>query len=155
MWNPECTEQSLRGQKPQNWEKRVSESKILHFPSPQQRARFESKVPISPVAACIEMDFFDSKCPFLEWGECGFLDSEILFSQYWAFFGLPRKQKIAVHKFWVQESEIGEECRQFWTWILGVNFLGDLKPCKNQAEKFAIKIRGAIKIRWEIRQQFS
>ena len=31
------------------------------------------------------------------------------------FFGLPRKQKIAVNKFWVQESEIGEECRQFWT----------------------------------------
>ena len=30
-------------------------------------------------------------------------------------FGLPRKQKIAVNKFWVQESEIGEECRQFWT----------------------------------------
>ena len=29
--------------------------------------------------------------------------------------GLPRKQKIAVNKFWVQESEIGEECRQFWT----------------------------------------
>ena len=31
------------------------------------------------------------------------------------FFGLPRKQKIAVNKFWVHESEIGEECRQFWT----------------------------------------
>ena len=29
--------------------------------------------------------------------------------------GLPRKQKIAVNKFWVQESKIGEECRQFWT----------------------------------------
>ena len=29
--------------------------------------------------------------------------------------GLPREQKIAVNKFWVQESEIGEECRQFWT----------------------------------------
>ena len=32
--------------------------------------------------------------------------------------GLPRKQKIAVNKFWVQESEIGEECqhsgREFW-----------------------------------------
>ena len=28
-------------------------------------------------------------------------------------FGLPRKQKIAVNRFWVQESEIGEECRQF------------------------------------------
>ena len=31
------------------------------------------------------------------------------------FLGLPPKQKIAVNKFWVQESEIGEECRQFWT----------------------------------------
>ena len=30
-------------------------------------------------------------------------------------FGLPRKQKIAVNKFWVQESEIGEACRQFRT----------------------------------------
>ena len=29
--------------------------------------------------------------------------------------GLPCKQKIAVNNFWVQESEIGEECRQFWT----------------------------------------
>ena len=28
-------------------------------------------------------------------------------------FGLPRKQKIAVNKFCVQESEIGEECRHF------------------------------------------
>ena len=28
--------------------------------------------------------------------------------------GLPRKQKIAVNKLWVQESEIGEESRQFW-----------------------------------------
>ena len=56
-------------------------------------------------------------------------------------FGLPRKQKIAVNKLWVQESEMGEECRQFWTWILGVNFLGGLKPWKNKAEKFAIKIR--------------
>ena len=56
-------------------------------------------------------------------------------------FGLPRKQKIAVNKFWVRESEIGEECRQFWTWILGVNFFGGLKPWKNKVEKFAIKIR--------------
>ena len=31
------------------------------------------------------------------------------------YVGLPRKQKIAVNKFWVQESEIGEEHRQFWT----------------------------------------
>ena len=29
--------------------------------------------------------------------------------------GLPLKQKIAVKNVWVQESEIGEECRQFWT----------------------------------------
>ena len=65
------------------------------------------------------------------------------------FVGLPRKQKIAVNKFWVQESEIGEECRQFWTWILGVNFLGGLKPWKNKAEKIAIKIRS------EFRRQFS
>ena len=28
---------------------------------------------------------------------------------------LPRKQEIAVNKLWAQESEIGEECRQFWT----------------------------------------
>ena len=55
--------------------------------------------------------------------------------------GVPHKQKIAVNKFWVQESEIGEEYRQFWTWILGVNFLGGPKPWKNKAEKFAIKIR--------------
>ena len=32
-----------------------------------------------------------------------------------ATVGFPREQKIAVNKFWVQESEIGEECRQFWT----------------------------------------
>ena len=31
------------------------------------------------------------------------------------FLDLHRKQKIAVNKCWVQESEIGEECRQFWT----------------------------------------
>ena len=28
--------------------------------------------------------------------------------------GLPRKQKIGVKAFWVQTSEIGEECRRFW-----------------------------------------
>ena len=29
--------------------------------------------------------------------------------------GIPRKQQNAVNKFWVLESEIGMECRQFWT----------------------------------------
>ena len=37
--------------------------------------------------------------------------------------------------------------------ILGVNFLGGLKPWKNEAEKFSEKF--AIKIRWEIRRWFS
>ena len=34
-------------------------------------------------------------------------------------------------------SEIGEECRR---WILGVNFLGGLRPWKNKAEKIAEKM---------------
>ena len=58
------------------------------------------------------------------------------------FFGLPCKQKITVNKFWVQESEIGEECRQFWTLISGVNFWGGLKPWKNSPSKFAEKFAG-------------
>ena len=33
-----------------------------------------------------------------------------IFGEIW-FVGLPRKQQIAVNRFWVQESEIGEECR--------------------------------------------
>ena len=34
----------------------------------------------------------------------------------------------------VQKSEIGEECRRFWAWILGVNFLGGLKPWRHKTE---------------------
>ena len=55
--------------------------------------------------------------------------------------GLPCKQKIGVNKFWVRESEIGEECWQVWAWILCVNFLVGLKPWKNKAERFAFRIR--------------
>ena len=63
--------------------------------------------------------------------------------------GLPRKQKITVNKVWVQESEIGEECRQFWTWIFGVAWSpGKTRP-KHSLSKFAIKIR------WEFRRQIS
>ena len=51
------------------------------------------------------------------------------------YVGLPRKQKIAVNKFWVQESEIGGECRQFWTWLLGVNFLGWPETLEKQGQK--------------------
>ena len=41
-----------------------------------------------------------------------------------AILGLPREQKIGVTCVWVQESEIGEECREFWA-----------KPWRNKAEK--------------------
>ena len=41
--------------------------------------------------------------------------------------------------------EVGEECWQFWAWVLGVNFFfwggGVLKPWRNKAENFAGKIR--------------
>ena len=33
--------------------------------------------------------------------------------------GLPRTKKIGANKFWVRESEIGEECWQVWAWIYG------------------------------------
>ena len=36
---------------------------------------------------------------------------------------------------WVRESETGEECRQVWAWILGVNFWGSLNPWINKAIK--------------------
>ena len=58
----------------------------------------------------------------------------------------PRKQKIAVNKFWAQESDIGEECLQFWTWILAWIFWvawnpGKTRP-KNSLSKFAEKFAG-------------
>ena len=70
---------------------------------------------------------------------------------YWS---PPRKQKVGVKTFWVWESEIGEECRQCWAWILAWIFLGgELKSWKtrptNSQRNFAIKIH------WEIRRQFS
>ena len=71
-----------------------------------------------------------------------------------AIVGLPRKQKIAVNKFWVRESEIGEECRQFWKWILGVNFLGGLKPWKKQGRKIRYQ-NSPSKFAIKIRRQFS
>ena len=37
-------------------------------------------------------------------------------------------------------SEMGEECRQFWAWILRANCLGGLKPWRNKADNFAGKI---------------
>ena len=72
---------------------------------------------------------------------------------------LPGKQKIGVKKNWVQESEIGEECRRFLGVTLGLNFLGGgLKPWRIKAEKlaennspsnFAEKFAGNFpKIRW-------
>ena len=59
--------------------------------------------------------------------------------------GLPRKQKIAVNKFWIPESEKnGEECRQFWTWILGVNFVaGNFPKIRRTKIKNSSQIRSA------------
>ena len=73
----------LPGQKPQNQEKRVSESKKPPFPPPpQKRASRVKKIPIFPVVPCIEWGFFDSRCPFSGVGGNGFffVDSETLFS---------------------------------------------------------------------------
>ena len=47
----------------------------------------------------------------------------------------PRKQKIGVNKFWVRESEIGEECRQVWGVNLGVNFSGGPETMEKQGRK--------------------
>ena len=38
--------------------------------------------------------------------------------------GFSCRQTIGVQKLWVQKSEIGEECRQFWACIFGLNFFG-------------------------------
>ena len=51
---------------------------------------------------------------------------------------LPSKQKTGVNQFWARGSEFGEEGRQFWACILGVNFWGrGLTPWKNKAKKLA------------------
>ena len=55
------------------------------------------------------------------------------------YVGLPREQKISVKKCWVRESEIGEECRQFWAWNLGVNFMWRPEALENQGRKILTK----------------
>ena len=66
---------------------------------------------------------------------------------FWGVVGLPRKQKIGVKKRVKKYVEL-ERTADNW-----VNFLGDLKPWRNKPERFAEKF--AIKIHWEIRQDFS
>ena len=63
-----------RGQKPQNQENRVSESKNPRFLAPQKRASRVKEIPIFPVVPRIEMGiFFASERAFLGWGEMGIL----------------------------------------------------------------------------------
>ena len=63
------------------------------------------------------------------------------------------KQKIGVKKIGFRKAKSERSAnnygREFWAWI----FLGGLKSWKNKAQKLAEKF--AIKIRWEIRRQFS
>ena len=47
-----------RGQKPQNREKRVSESKNPHFPPAPEKGVSSQKIPIFPVVPCTEMGIF-------------------------------------------------------------------------------------------------
>ena len=61
----------VQGSKPQNQEKRVSESKNPISPRPR-KGRFESKIPIFSKGRHMENgDFFDSKRPLLGWEENG------------------------------------------------------------------------------------
>ena len=60
-----------RGQKPQNREKRVSESKNPHFSPPQKWVLRVKKSPFLYRAPQGKWGFFDSKRPFLGWGEMG------------------------------------------------------------------------------------
>ena len=89
-----------RGQEPQNREKRVSESKSAHCPSPQKRAFRVRKSPFSMwCAPCREMGIFWPKRPFLGWGEdleVGFFfDSETLFFPVLGFWFLYRADGFA------------------------------------------------------------
>ena len=68
-----CDSSALyRGEKPQNREKRVSELKTPHFPPLQKRASRVKKSPFSLWCPVKKWGFFDSRRPFLGWGEWGF-----------------------------------------------------------------------------------
>ena len=67
-------------------------------------------------------------------------------------FGLPCEQNLGVNKFWVRESEIGEECRQVWAWILGVNFSGGPETLEKQGQK--TRYPNSLSKFAEIRRQF-
>ena len=60
-----------RGQKPPNQENRVSESKNPISTHPRKGVSSQ-KIPIFPAVPCIEMGIFDSRRPFLGWGEMVF-----------------------------------------------------------------------------------
>ena len=65
-----------------------------------------------------------------------FLNPTIVPFLLW-ILGLPRKQKIGVKNCWVQKIEIGEECRWFWAWILGVSFLRGGEKRGNGSQHFS------------------
>ena len=67
----------------------------------------------------------------------------------WRFIGLPRRPRIGVKTFWAQTCEIGEECRQFWTWILGVNFWGSESVRKPAEIRLNNSRKKTLEARWE------
>ena len=74
-----------RGRNPQNWEKRLSESKKPPFPTmiSQKRVFQVKKSPFSFWCSVLKWGFFDSADhPFLGWWEMGVFDSETFFSRF-------------------------------------------------------------------------
>ena len=84
--------------------------------------------------------FLFQNCPRSE-GHCAANERQKLSCGWDASPGPLGKQKISMKHVWLQKCEIGEECRQFWMWVLGVNLFGrpETKP-KNSREKFARRI---------------
>ena len=106
---------------------------FLRFPAPSKCLNFQEKGWI-----CENLRFSAKICVL---GILCHLRSVTL-SSPWVLVN-PVSRKSVRQYFGVQRCEIGEECRRFWAWILGVDFLGGLKPWSN-AETLAEEIR------WEI-----